>query len=144
MTASDQTVTGGCLCGGVKFAYRGELGGSLGLVTVCHCVQCRKASGYAAGVVPARMSGFTLTEGRSLREYESSPGKVRAFCGACGAPVYSRRANAPDAVRLRLGLLDNPPADLRVQAHIYTHDLPAWAEPDDAPRYPGMEPGRAG
>ena len=143
MTSSSEPVTGGCLCGGVRFTYSGELGGSLGLVTVCHCVQCRKVTGYAAGVVPARMSGFTITDGHDvIREYESSPGKLRAFCTRCGSPVYSRRVSLPDALRLRLGVLDNPPADLKIQAHIYAHDLPAWAEPDDAPRYPGVEPGR--
>ena len=143
MSQAGETIHGGCLCGGVRFTYSGELGGSLGLVTVCHCVHCRKITGYAAGVVPLRAPGFTITEGRDLiREYESSPGKMRAFCGHCGSPVYSRRESRPDALRLRLGLLDNPPADLKVQAHIFTHDLPAWAEPDDAPRYPGEEPGR--
>ena len=136
-------ITGGCLCGGVRFGYSGPLAGDLGQVTVCHCAQCRKASGYAAGVVPALAAGLTVTEGRELiREYESSPGKMRGFCGTCGSPLYSRRTGQPDALRLRLGTLDNPPDGLKVQAHIYTADLPAWAEPDDAPRYPGMEPGR--
>jgi len=145
MASTAAMVTGGCLCGSVRFTYQGELGGSLGLVTLCHCVQCRKATGYAAGVVPASASGLTITQGQDLiGEYQSSPGKFRAFCTQCGSPIYSKRASLPDALRLRLGALDNPPADLKIQAHIYTHDLPAWAEPDDAPRYPGMEPGRAG
>ena len=136
-------ITGGCLCGGVRFTYEGELGGSLGLVTVCHCSQCRRAHGFAAGVAPAQASGFTVTQGRELiREFESSPGKKRGFCGTCGAPLYSRRDSKPEALRLRLGTLDNPPADLVVEAHIFATDIPAWAEPDDAPRYPGLEPGR--
>jgi len=145
MTSTSETVTGGCLCGGVRFSYRGELGGSLGLVTLCHCGKCRKATGFAAAVAPARASGFVVTQGRDLiREYESSPGKFRALCGVCGSPVYSRRASLPDALRLRLGVLDNPPADLKIQAHIFTEGAPAWAETDDAPRYPGLEPGRPG
>jgi len=136
--------TGGCLCGGVRFTYDGELGGSLGLVTVCHCGQCRRAQGLAAGVAPAHAAGFVVTQGRELiREFESSPGKVRAFCGACGAPLYSRKDSKPDAMRLRLGTLDHPPADLKVEAHIFALDVPAWAEPDNAPRYPGLEPGRS-
>ncbi len=136
-------ITGGCLCGGVRFTYSGELGGSLGLVTLCHCGQCRKVTGFAVAVVPARMAGFAITQGRDLvREYESSPGKFRAFCGVCGGPIYSRRASLPEALRLRLGVLDNPPADLKIQAHIFTEGAPAWANTDDAPRYPGEEPGR--
>ena len=143
MIFAAKLVNGGCLCGGVRFTYSGELGGSLGMVTLCHCSQCRRVTGYAAGVVPAEAAGFSITQGRDLiGEYESSPGKLRAFCTRCGSPVYSRRENRPDALRLRLGVLDNPPGDLKIQAHIFTHDLPPWAEPIDAPRYPGVEPGR--
>jgi len=40
-----------------------------------------------------------------IREYESSPGTLRAFCSRCGSPLYSRRRDAPDV--LRLGLLDD-------------------------------------
>jgi len=110
---------------------------------LCHCDQCRRAQGYAAAVAPALAAGFSIVAGaEQLREYESSPGKRRAFCGACGSPLYSRREEKPDAIRLRLGSLDDPPADLRIQAHIFVANLPAWAGPDDAPRYPGEEPGR--
>ena len=134
---------GGCLCGGVRYTYDGELGGSVGTVTVCHCATCRKAQGYASGVAPALADGFVVTAGDDLiREYESSPGKKRAFCTLCGSPLYSRRDDKPEAVRLRLGSLDHPPEGLVVQAHTYTADVPAWAEPDDAPRYRGLEPGR--
>ena len=135
---------GGCLCGAVRYRYEGPLGGPLGSVTLCHCGQCRRSHSYGAAVAPALASGFSLISGADqVREYESTPGKKRAFCGTCGSPLYSRRDSAPDGLRLRLGSLDDPPADLRIQAHIHAQDLPAWAGPDDAPRYPGEEPGRA-
>jgi hypothetical protein len=139
-------LVGGCLCGGVRYRYAGPLGGALGTVTLCHCGQCRKAQGYAAAVAPALAADFQITTGANLvREYESSPGKLRAFCGVCGAPLYSRRAADPAALRLRLGSLDAAPADLRIEAHIHVRDLPAWAALDDeAPRYPDVEPGRQG
>jgi hypothetical protein len=140
-------ITGACLCGGVRYAYRGPLGGSLGLVTVCHCAQCRKAQGFAVAAVPALAEGFTVTGGRErIVEYESTPGntpgKMRAFCGACGSPLYSRMTAKPERLRLRIGAIDNPPDELVVEAHIYTEHIPAWAEPDDAPRYPTEEPDR--
>jgi hypothetical protein len=135
---------GGCLCGAVRFTYEGPLGGDLGYVTLCHCRQCRKAQGYAAAAAPALAAGFSVSEGADrIREFESSPGKMRAFCETCGSPLYSRRVAAPEAMRLRLGALDDPPADLRIQAHIYVEDGAAWSYPADAPRYPGEEPGRA-
>jgi hypothetical protein len=137
------TLTGGCLCGAVRFSYAGALGGELGKVTVCHCGQCRRAQGYAVAVAPAVASGLTMIRGAGeVREFESSPGKFRAFCGGCGAPLWSRLAAQPAALRLRLGALDDPPAWLKVEAHIFTEGGPAWAQPDGAPRYPGREPGR--
>jgi hypothetical protein len=134
---------GGCLCGAVRYRYEGPLGGELGMVTLCRCGQCRKAHGYGAAVAPALAAGFEITAGADqLREYESSPGKKRAFCGTCGSPLYSRRDSAPGALRLRLGALDDPPESLRIEALIHVADLPAWAEPRDAPRFAGEEPGR--
>jgi hypothetical protein len=134
---------GGCLCGAVRYRYEGPLGGELGLVTLCHCGQCRRLQGYAAAAAPGLSAGFSILSGADqVREYESSPGKMRAFCATCGSPLYSRRPALPDAIRLRLGSLDDPPVSLRIEAHIYAENLPAWAGPDDAPRYPGEEPDR--
>jgi hypothetical protein len=138
------TLVGGCLCGAVRFAYAGPLGGELGAVTVCHCRQCRKAQGYAAAVAPGLACGFVVTDGAALiREFESSPGKRRAFCGVCGSPLYSRLESRPATLRLRLGAFDALPDDLVVQAHTHTADAPAWTQADDAPRYPGFEPSRS-
>jgi hypothetical protein len=136
-------VTGGCLCGGVRYRYDGELGGAHGAVTQCHCTQCRKAQGGPAYVAPASAEALVFTDGRSLiREFESSPGKFRAFCGRCGSPLYSRRAGRPDAIRLRLGALDDPPPSLRIDAHIFVDDSAPWEDSADAPRYPAQEPDR--
>jgi hypothetical protein len=138
------TMLGSCLCGAVRYRYDGSLGGALGAVTLCHCRQCRKAQGYAAAAAPALAAGFSVTAGEDcIREYESSPGKKRGFCVWCGAPLYSRRESSPEAIRLRLGSLDDPPDTLRIEAHIHTEGLPAWAEPNPAtPWYPRQEPGR--
>ena len=134
---------GGCLCGAVRYRYEGPLGGALGEVTLCHCGQCRRLQGFAAAAAPALAAGFSVIAGASqIREYESSPGKQRAFCGTCGSPLYSRREAKPEGIRLRLGSLDDPPGDLRIEAHIYVENLPAWADPEGVPRYPGEEPGR--
>lgn len=139
----DGDLTGGCLCGSVRYRYDGELGGRFGAVTECHCSQCRKAQGAPAAVAPASATALTFTSGRSrVREFESSPGKFRAFCERCGSPLYSRRAEKPDVLRLRLGALDNPPADLRIEAHIFCDDRAPWEDDTDAPTYPGQEPER--
>lgn len=103
--------SGNCLCGGVRYVLRGELGP----ITPCHCSQCRKAQGgavqggAAAADSPVCTAEFEITQGRDLlRAWESSPGKERVFCGRCGAPLYSRRVAETDFPRLRIGSLDAP------------------------------------
>ena len=144
MADQSAILSGGCLCGAVAFTCSGPLGGPLGQVTACHCAMCRRAQGYAAAAAPVAAAGFEVVRGRAeVREYESSPGKRRAFCRACGSPLYSRRDDTPSTLRLRLGALDATPKDLRIDAHIFSQDAPAWSLPAQAPAYAGKEPGRA-
>jgi hypothetical protein len=145
MSDTNEALAGGCLCGAVRFTYAGPLGGELGLVTLCHCSQCRKLQGYAAAAAPALAAGFSVIKGADrICEYESSPGKKRTFCGACGSPLYSRLDAKPEALRLRLGALDDAPRTmaLTIQAHIFAEGAPAWSEPGAAQRYAGPEPRR--
>jgi hypothetical protein len=133
-------IQGSCMCGDVRYEYEGDFG----TITVCHCADCRKAQGSTSVVAaPAAASLLRWTAGQALiAEYESSPGKLRAFCSRCGSPLYSRRTDDPDTLRLRMGSIDTPVAATPV-AHIFAASVPPWAALDeDWPRYPGKEPGR--
>ena len=116
-------VTGSCLCKGVQF----KITSKLEPIQICHCGQCRKAQGSAfAANIPVAASSFHLTSGAELlREYESSPGKQRVFCGRCGSPVYSRRTDKPEVVRLRAGTLDGA-QDTQPAFHFYTASKANW------------------
>jgi hypothetical protein len=127
-------IEGGCLCGGVRF----RISGKLGPAGFCHCKQCQRASGSAfAANAPVRARYFALAAGEELvSEYESSPGKYRAFCRRCGSPVYSRRDSEPELRRVRLGTLDGDPGR-RPLAHVWVSAKAPWYEIHDAlPRYP--------
>ena len=138
-----KAILGGCLCGDVRYRLDGAIGGASGAVTLCHCGQCRKAQGGPAAVGPAQSEALVFTAGKSLvREYESSPGKFRAFCKRCGSPLYSRRSAKSRDIRLRLGSLDEAPADLRIEAHIFFDERVTWEDNADAPRFPALEPDR--
>ena len=135
-------LTGSCLCGAIRYAIEGRIGP----VVNCHCSQCRKASGAAfASNASVRRDAFRFLAGRSsVREYESSPGKFRAFCGQCGSPVYSRRDSEPELRRIRLGTLDSDP-ERRPLAHVWTGSKAPWYEiRDGLPQYPGDPPGFGG
>ena len=75
-----------------------------------------------------------------IREYESSPGKLRAFCARCGSPIYSRRVADPDTFRIRFGLLDGDPGR-RALAHFWVSARAPWFEiTDELPQYPEEVP----
>ncbi len=120
---------GGCLCGGVRF----RIDGKLGPAGFCHCKQCQRASGTAfAANAPARTRYFELLSGSELvTEYESSPGKFRAFCRRCGSPLYSRRDSEPELRRIRLGTLDGDPGR-RPLAHVFVGSKASWFTIHDA------------
>jgi len=127
--------SGRCLCGAVRF----EIDGLLGPFAYCHCTSCRRASGSAfTANSPVATATVRWTRGRtSLREYESSPGKFRAFCDNCGSPVYARLVAQPDWLSMRLGLIDADPGH-RAQAHFNVADKAAWFDiADTLPQHQG-------
>jgi hypothetical protein len=119
-----------------------EISGELGDFGYCHCRSCRKASGSAHGAnAPVERADFRLLTGaETLREYESSPGKFRAFCGKCGSPIYAYLARSSGTLRIRLGSLDTP-FTKQPKAHTFVSDKAPW-EPiaDDVPQFPEWAP----
>lgn len=130
-------IEGGCLCGGVRYQYDGELAE----ISICHCSQCRKAQGSAfVAVSPIDTARFKLLAGAELlREYRAVPHKARVFCSRCGSPLYSARDDLPGIRRLRLGTVDTP-FQCRDTYHIYTGSKAAWHEITDG--YPQHDEGR--
>lgn len=124
---------GSCLCGGVQFSIAGELAP----IQVCHCAQCRRAQGGPfATNIPVDKRTLTFSSGeRLLARFESSPGKVRAFCSVCGSPVFSARDSLPGVVRIRAGLLHEP-VDSRLDFHAFTGSKCSWWPiHDDLPQH---------
>ena len=119
---------GSCLCGGIRY----EIDAELKAVSNCHCSQCRKASGAAFGTgatIPTASFRFLVGE-ELLKEWESSPGKRRCFCGRCGSPILKRNDARPETLRLRLGTLDTDPG-VKPSKHIYVGSKAPWVEIKD-------------
>ena len=133
-------LTGRCLCGATRF----RISGRVGAVGYCHCGQCRRASGtaFASNANVARANIEFLSGLDGVTEYESSPGKFRAFCSRCGSPVYSRSTADPDNLRIRLGLLDQDPGR-RALAHLWVSSKAPWFDiSDQLPQFPEGPPPR--
>jgi len=126
-------LTGSCHCGVVRFEIKGEVYS----FKHCHCWTCRKIHGTVFGSSAlTSAAGFTLTAGEvSLERYESSPGKRRCFCKHCGSHVFAYYEADPSVIVLRLGTMENFPAQ-RPQAHIWvSHKAPWYEILDDTPQF---------
>ena len=130
-------LTGHCLCGEVSFEYDGPLGP----IALCHCSQCRRAHGSAfSASAPVQRMHFRYTGGEELiTEFESRPGKYRAFCRRCGSQLYSRVDAIPGILRLRTGVI-NEPLGKGPGAHVFTGSKADWFPiTDDVPQYEKTE-----
>lgn len=114
---------GSCLCRSVTFSLHSEPGP----FGYCHCSDCRKASGSAhAANAPVDRKDFKILTGSELiTEFESSPGKLRAFCSRCGSPLYAYLTSTPDILRIRLGSLDTRLGQV-ARAHTFVEDKADW------------------
>lgn len=96
-------VTGGCLCGAVRYAS--DAPPTEG--AFCHCTICRRSyGGLSAALLRVAAAGFRITLGEPQR-YRSSPIATRSFCATCGAPLAFAYDTAAD-LWLTLGSLDHP------------------------------------
>ena len=124
---------GSCLCGAIRY----EINGDVSEFGYCHCQSCRKASGSAHGAnIGVARENLALSDPNSfLKEYESSPGKYRAFCSNCGAPIFAYLSNSSDIVRVRLGSLDTP-LGKTARAHTFVSEKADWdVIADDIPQF---------
>jgi len=130
---------GSCLCGAVRYEVD-----QLDMPVVhCHCVTCRKAHAAAyASTAGVMREHFRWTTGEEkLSAYESSPGKLRRFCSACGTHLLAERPAQPH-VLLRVATLGDDPG-ARPAMRIWTsHEAPWLADGEDVSRYPEWQPGR--
>src|SRR5262245_3025026 len=100
---------GSCLCGQVGY----EVSRLDSPIEHCSCRSCRKAQAAAfhtaASVKHAHFKWLRGTE--HLNAYESSPGKLRYFCGNCGTQLIAQRTGR-DEVILRVATLDDDPGQI--------------------------------
>jgi len=125
------TLTGGCLCGGLRY----EAGGEPGVSGWCHCRMCQRSSGAPAQtyvLVPA--DEFRYVAGEPA-VYRSSEFGERRFCPTCGSQIEFRDSRAPEHVSLNNGTLDDPEAVVP-DRHIWTASEVSWfGAAHDLPRF---------
>jgi hypothetical protein len=130
--AEQETITGGCLCGTVRFAAH--------LPTLfcnhCHCHWCRRAHGAAFVTwfgVPE--DAFKLTQGADhLVWYASSEQSSRGFCSRCGTTFLFHSTLMPGQMHITLANVDGA-IDVAPQFHTFFDAHVPWVIlGDDLPR----------
>jgi hypothetical protein len=107
---------GRCLCGGIRYAVRGELAD----VTNCHCERCRQFTGHHMAATSASLEGITIEDTDSLlRWFFPVPEAGYAFCSRCGSSLFWRSAADPGVLSICAGTLD-PPTGLRTSQAWWT------------------------
>lgn len=124
MTLSTQTITGRCLCGDIRFEYRGEPVETMH----CHCESCRRhTSSPVTTFVILGKDSFRYTRGKPVA-YASSPGIERTHCGRCGSPIaYENK----DEFALYACTLDDA-TGLKPEYHSWFAEKMPWLEIADA------------
>ena len=132
----DAPMTGGCLCGGVRF----EVTEPLVSASYCHCTRCQRRTGTAASA-QARVAPGSLrvTSGEELiRAYDPGDGGfLKLFCSQCGSALWSRSPEDPEVMSVRLGVLDSDPGIRPSHRQFVAYAAPWEPLPDDGlTRYP--------
>jgi hypothetical protein len=125
MTETGADITGGCLCGAVRFRST-----AAPLSTrYCWCRDCQRIGGGNATVNVIFPSEAVTIDGETAA-YESvadSGNRMRRrFCPRCGSPLFSQSEARPHWIIVRAGALDDP--DLaQPSGSIWVSSAPRWA-----------------
>ena len=105
------------MCRGVTFRVAGD---PL-RVGICHCTDCRKASGSA-------FSAFAVWPPEAYEQMTGVTGTYmgRSFCSTCGGRVASIR---DDEVEVMLGSLDQTPTELTPGYEFWIGRRESWLGP---------------
>jgi hypothetical protein len=127
---NDFHLTGGCLCGGVRFELSAPPDGA----SYCHCTRCQRRTGTGASANAAvDGTAFRITRGTELVKCWRHPdgGFEKCFCRECGSHLFSRNPEDHSQVGLRLGAIDGDPG-VRPSKRQFVDYAAVWEPiPDD-------------
>ena len=139
MSDAPLPITGGCLCGAVRYTVSAE---PLA-VRACWCRLCQYL-GAGSATVNAVFPADAVTISGTLKTFagisDSGNHMTRGFCPECGTQMTSLAAERPHVTVLRVGTLDDPNR-VRPTDTIWTSAAPDWATLDpDLPQHPAQIP----
>ncbi len=131
------TLTGGCMCGAVRYEAIGE---PLG-IGYCHCHSCRGHTGAPVVTYVGFKADQVRFIGRERSVYNSSPGVGRAFCNQCGTPLtwegFTRTWNST-IIEFHISTLDDPDSFVPEEHWLHEERIAWFDVADGLPRYRGV------
>jgi hypothetical protein len=108
MAAVPRPITGRCLCGNVTYSADAEPV----LQAACHCTDCQRQTSSPFSVIVGVPRAAFNVEGDTLASFatigtDHGGETQRNFCSACGSPMFSIAAVAPELVFIKAGSLDD-------------------------------------
>jgi hypothetical protein len=126
-------LTGGCLCGKVR--YRVAPGLRLAPYA-CHCNDCQTRSGSAFGIQLGVSEADLSVEGETIEGRHIQPSGAEArivACSECLTRLYTTNSLRPGLANLRAGTLDNS-RTLVPAFHLWVSSKQPWVVvPGDVP-----------
>lgn len=125
-------VTGGCLCGAVRYEINSPALSS----GYCHCRICQKFTGSTMSAYTAFPKSSVRFTGAQPKYFTSSPIARRGFCDVCGSSLMYQMTRPHEAAHLVIFTtsLDNP-EDFAPAAHNGMESRVPWFDIlDDLPR----------
>ena len=116
-----ETLTGGCLCGAVRY----EATGTPALSAICHCRMCQRAGGGPFMAFMRHAAADVAWSGQPAI-FKSSNFVERGFCAACGTPLTYQMKGA-DRVSVTIASLDDP-AEVAPRAQLGVEARIPWVE----------------
>ena len=133
------TITGGCLCGAVRYSIEAEPK----FIRHCWCRDCQYI-GAGAGTVNVFFATEAVKVEGALADYASvaASGNLmhRRYCPSCGTPVFTQTEPRLHFIGVRAGTFDDPEL-AKPQMAIWTSSAPSWAAFEtDIPHEPKQAP----
>jgi len=130
------TRRGSCLCGALRYEIDGEFDG----VWMCHCSNCRKASGGTGNtILVVERARFRWLSGEDHRTtYTLRPTYSITRCKTCGTPLPAEEDETH--IYLTVGTLDDS-LGVGIKNHIFHGSRPDWHADVDGVGYFDERPG---
>jgi hypothetical protein len=127
MSGAANHITGRCLCGSVEYSADAEPV----IQAVCHCTDCQRQTGSPFTVIVGVPRAALTVRGSTLASFattgEDHGGDTqRNFCSACGSPVFSIAAVAPELALIKAGTLDDA-SWLEPAVEVWTSSAQPWS-----------------